>query len=207
MAQVKKHEIQQLIEAAAIDTFLENGYINTKMKQIAAKADISVGNIYLYFKSKEHLFYTILPQSFAENFKDFNNNIFAALIEAFVNNAKNIKDYIPKNECIDYLIGNRKRLLMLLRYSKGTNYENLKEESNEIVIQKQNEYLLKLNKADNSIIEKNYKIIKMVLDSIINMLLDTLEGEMEIKERMNAIRFAYEYNLYGFKRLIEECVR
>jgi hypothetical protein len=46
-----------------------------------------------------------------------------------------------------------------------------------------------------------------VFDSIINILMVTLEGEMEIKERIHTIRFDYEYSLYGFRRLIKECIK
>jgi len=156
------------------------------------------------------LFHTVLPQSFADSFGDFNYfnyNVFTILTEEFIKNSKGIKKYLPTNERIDYLIANRKRVLILLRYRKGTSYENLKEEMTENIIQCQTMLLQKSSLLDNFNISKNYKIIRMIFDNMLNMLLDSLEGDMDVEERRHIIKFAYEYNLCGFKRLIKEYIR
>lgn len=206
MVQVKKHDIKQAIENAAIDTFLEKGYLNTKMSHIAAKANISVGNIYIYFKNKEDLFYNILPQSFADILRDYNSRIFPILTKAFLKKQQNLERYLPTNKRINDLISIRKRLLILFRYSKGTRYENLKEEIMENMTQHEISFLQKQGLV-NCNITQNYKIIRMVFDNMLNLLLDSLKGDMEADERRNVIRFSYEYNLAGFKRLLKEYIK
>jgi AcrR family transcriptional regulator len=54
-----KTEIREKIVEAAIVTFSKHGYDRTKMDDIAETANLSKGTIYLYFKSKEELFYAI----------------------------------------------------------------------------------------------------------------------------------------------------
>ncbi|MGI8831720.1 MAG: TetR/AcrR family transcriptional regulator [Nitrososphaeraceae archaeon] len=54
-----KTEIREKIVDAAIVTFSKHGYDRTKMDDIAETANLSKGTIYLYFKSKEELFYAI----------------------------------------------------------------------------------------------------------------------------------------------------
>lgn len=205
MVQVKKDEIKQAIEKAAIDTFLEKGYINTKMRDIAENANISVGNIYIYFKNKEDLFYTVLPQSFADLLRDYNSRIFPILTKAFLKNPQNLGRYLPTNKRISDLIAMRKRLLILFRYSNGTRYENLKEEVMENMTQHEIKFLQEcgLYKCN---INENYKIIRMVFDNMLNMLLDSLEGDVDVNERISIVRFSYEYNLSGFKRLLREYI-
>jgi AcrR family transcriptional regulator len=44
---------------AALEIFAEKGLKNTTMDDVAEKAELSKGTIYLYFKSKEHLFFAI----------------------------------------------------------------------------------------------------------------------------------------------------
>ena len=207
MAQVKKNEIRQSIEKAAIDTFLEKGYLDTKMNHIAKKANISVGNIYIYFKNKEDLFYTVLPKSFVDAFKNYNSNIFPILTKAFFNNEQDLEKYLPNYENVDRLIANRKRLLILLRCSKGTEYENLKEEILENIMQRENIYLQEYGFEDNCRTTQNYIIIRMVFYSMFNMLLDPLEGDVNADERRNVIRFAFKYSLDGFKRLLTEYIK
>lgn len=207
MAQVKKSEIRQSIENAAIDTFLEKGYLNTKMKDIADKANISVGNIYIYFKNKEDLFYIVLPEYFADAFKNYNSNVFPTLTRAFFNNEENLEDYLPNHRNVDRLIANRKRLLILLRCSKGTKYENLKEELLENIIQHEKGYLQEYGFEDNCRTTQNYKVIRMVFDNMFNMLLDSLDGDMTLEERRNVVRFTFKYSLDGFKRLLTEYIK
>lgn len=63
----KKHERRkearpsELI-AAALDLFVERGFAATKMDDIATKAGVSKGTLYLYFDSKETLFKAVIEQ-------------------------------------------------------------------------------------------------------------------------------------------------
>ena len=204
MVQVKKDEVKKAIEDAAINIFYEMGYLSTKMIHIAKRSNISVGNIYRYFKNKDELFYTILPQSFADFLKKYNLNLFIILNEAAFDNSKNIEDCLPRDERIEYLIENRKQLLILFRHSKGTKYENFKDELTTIIIEAQKMHLQKLNLSSTYGTEENDKFIRIIIDNITNMLLDSFKGEMSIDERKNIIRFVYIYNIYGLKRLLEE---
>ena len=51
-----KDERRQVLLQAALDTFYENGFTAARMDDIAARAGLSKGAIYLYFDSKDALF-------------------------------------------------------------------------------------------------------------------------------------------------------
>ena len=51
----KGEQTRTLILNAALDLLADRGYEKTTMRAIAEKADVSLGNAYHYFKSKEHL--------------------------------------------------------------------------------------------------------------------------------------------------------
>ncbi|MCR4632893.1 MAG: TetR/AcrR family transcriptional regulator [Erysipelotrichaceae bacterium] len=55
MAQKLKEETRKAIVEAAKEEFLEKGFEDASMRNIAAKANITVGNIYRYFQNKEEL--------------------------------------------------------------------------------------------------------------------------------------------------------
>lgn len=59
MAQVKKAEIRDAILSAANRLFSEQGYHNTTLAQIAGEAKISTANLYVYFRSKLDILYSI----------------------------------------------------------------------------------------------------------------------------------------------------
>ena len=52
--QTQKDEIKERIIAVARQEFIANGVKNTSMQRIASLSGIAVGNIYHYFKSKDH---------------------------------------------------------------------------------------------------------------------------------------------------------
>ena len=60
MAQVLKEETRKKIVEAAKDEFLHYGYDDANMRRIAIKSNMTVGNLYRYFKSKEDLNYQIV---------------------------------------------------------------------------------------------------------------------------------------------------
>jgi AcrR family transcriptional regulator len=47
---------------AALDLFVERGFAATKLDDIAARAGVSKGTLYLYFASKEQLFKAVIEQ-------------------------------------------------------------------------------------------------------------------------------------------------
>lgn len=58
----KKKESEEKITSSARDIFLKKGYNNTTMEEIAAKADMGIGTLYNYFKSKAEIFISIMVQ-------------------------------------------------------------------------------------------------------------------------------------------------
>lgn len=61
-----KTEVKEKIVQAAITTFSKYGYDKTRMDDIAKSANLGKGTLYLYFKSKEELFYDISENSIKE---------------------------------------------------------------------------------------------------------------------------------------------
>src|SRR3982751_5583765 len=51
---------------AALACFADKGFAGTRMDDIAARAGITKGTMYLYFKSKEELFKALARQSIGE---------------------------------------------------------------------------------------------------------------------------------------------
>ena len=53
-------EGQERIATAALSLFLQNGYHNTSVREIAQKAGLSVGSVFNYFTSKEEILFFLL---------------------------------------------------------------------------------------------------------------------------------------------------
>lgn len=78
-----------MINEAALRAFSRSGYDGASMRMIAAEAGISVGTLYLYYRSKEELCSTVFKSLFAE----FRNAI-AERIRGISDPAEQIRTYI-----------------------------------------------------------------------------------------------------------------
>jgi AcrR family transcriptional regulator len=58
--QRRKEDRPQEITAAAFEAFAENGYAATRVEEVAKRAGVSKGLMYLYFKTKEELFKAVV---------------------------------------------------------------------------------------------------------------------------------------------------
>src|SRR4051794_21640257 len=52
------------IVAAALECFAERGYSGTRLDDVAARAGVTKGTLYLYFANKEELFKAVVRESF-----------------------------------------------------------------------------------------------------------------------------------------------
>ena len=58
----RKHARPEEITAAALEQFVERGYSGTRLEDVAARAGISKGTLYLYFENKEELFKAVVRE-------------------------------------------------------------------------------------------------------------------------------------------------
>jgi AcrR family transcriptional regulator len=62
---------------AALDLFVEKGFSATRVEEVAARAGVSKGTLFLYFPSKEDLFKAVVRENIAKQFptwnEEFNN--------------------------------------------------------------------------------------------------------------------------------------
>lgn len=92
-----KTEVKERIIQSAIECFSKYGLDRTRMDDVAQKADLSKGTLYLYFKSKEDLFYVICENNL-KVLKEQLSHIFATTKEDLVSNAEQFYENFHKVE-------------------------------------------------------------------------------------------------------------
>ncbi len=63
--QRRKHARAQELLSAALELFVEKGFSATRSEEVAARAGVSKGTLYLYFPSKEELFKAVVRNNIA----------------------------------------------------------------------------------------------------------------------------------------------
>ena len=92
-----KTEVKERIIQSAVECFSKYGLDRTRMDDVAQKADLSKGILYLYFKSKEDLFYVICENNLRV-LKEQLSHIFATTKEDLVSNAEQFYENFHKEE-------------------------------------------------------------------------------------------------------------
>jgi TetR/AcrR family transcriptional regulator len=57
---------------AALDLFVEKGFAATRAEEVAARAGVSKGTLFLYFPSKEELFKAVVRENISGRFQEWN---------------------------------------------------------------------------------------------------------------------------------------
>nr|WP_315184146.1 TetR/AcrR family transcriptional regulator [uncultured Albidiferax sp.] len=61
--------------AAALDLFVEKGFAATRVEEVAQRAGVSKGTLFLYFPSKEELFKAVVRQSLSARFFEWSAEV------------------------------------------------------------------------------------------------------------------------------------
>ena len=92
-----KQDIRERIVRSAISCFSKYGFDKSRMDDIAQTANISKGTVYLYFKSKEDLFYAICEENL-QVLKEQLSRLFATTKENLLSDAEQLYDNLNKLE-------------------------------------------------------------------------------------------------------------
>jgi AcrR family transcriptional regulator len=167
--QVLKNAVRERILNAAKSEFLDRGYSSASMRSIADLAEITVGNIYRYFENKESLFENVVIGSY-DNMISIVNDI---KFEKFNTNNEELYNEFKETFAIgfsNFVRENYEEVVILTRKSKGTKFENAKENVTELIKKKLDSHI-------NSSI-KNNEINKDMLTNV--MSVNIVNGIFEV---------------------------
>ncbi|MCG8499952.1 MAG: TetR/AcrR family transcriptional regulator [Firmicutes bacterium] len=122
--QVLKDELKKKLLEAALDEFKKKGFQKSSMRSIAKKSGMTVGNLYRYFRNKEDLFDAVVRPSFNKILEIINE--LSDLSDMRKNGFGNFMEYTA-NCIVEYQRKFKQQYVILLYGSKGTKYEQAKQ--------------------------------------------------------------------------------
>lgn len=200
--QAKKEEVKKQIEAAALKVFFEKGFSKAKMSDIAEEINISVGNIYTYFKNKNELFYTVVPASLVDYLQTILVESIHIVNQNFFDDT-NEKEAAIYQEQIHLLTEYHKQIVIIFEKSHGTIYSNAKNELIDLMIATKKPYMKNTYKKSDINKEENIILLNILANSFVDMILDLLKREMSVESRKRIFEMLNIYRLHGVKSLNE----
>nr|WP_080902313.1 TetR/AcrR family transcriptional regulator [Paenibacillus polymyxa] len=201
--QAKKDEVKKEIESAALKVFFRKGFVDAKMSDIADEIQISVGNIYTYFKNKKELFYSVVPPSLV----DYLKNVLVESIhidnQTFFGETHNEKKSAIVQEQINLLTQYSMQIVIIFEKSKGTIYSNAKKELIDLMIETKKPYLKNTYKRYEIETDEIMILLSIIANNVINMILDLLKRDMSADRRKRIFEALNLYRLHGLKSLNE----
>ncbi|ADM68690.2 transcriptional regulator [Paenibacillus polymyxa E681] len=201
--QAKKDEVKKEIESAALKVFFRKGFVDAKMSDIADEIQISVGNIYTYFKNKKELFYSVVPPSLV----DYLKNVLVESIhidnQTFFGETHNEKKSVIVQEQINLLTQYSMQIVIIFEKNKGTIYSDAKNELIDLMIETKKPYLKNTYKRYEIGTDENMILLNIIANNVIHMTLDLLKRDMSADSRKRIFEALSLYRLHGLQGLNE----
>ncbi|MDP9810105.1 AcrR family transcriptional regulator [Rhizobium tibeticum] len=196
MAQRLKEEVRQRILSAALQTFAETGYLDTKLATIAERADIATSNLYKYFSSKEALFDAVLRPEHAATL--------LRRLRARLQELRSLDDWMNSDtgvsaaaaDLLDFWVLERQRTLILLAGAAGTRYAEVKDMFVREMQRSIERHIEQLRDGPLQTVER--QILKNTV-FVICAILRQHESRDEVR---TAVRAFWAYQLAGLKNFV-----
>ncbi|MCX7747738.1 MAG: TetR/AcrR family transcriptional regulator [Clostridia bacterium] len=204
MVQYKKDEVKESIDIAALAIFFGKGYANAKIADIAAKAGISVGNLYRYYKNKDELFYTVVPRDFVDAFKGkLYEKITVARHKGLAAYKGDQQYKVLTDEFYEFLIENKERFIILVEHGRDTDYSGFKGELVEFFIKTITDNFYDPQKSD-LYMQKNLDVtLRIIYSNLINLYCDVLKQKYSDSQIKVFLQVINSYHIAGIKELVE----
>ncbi|MBH1939999.1 TetR/AcrR family transcriptional regulator [Mobilitalea sibirica] len=187
--QYLKEEIRNNIIAAALEEFTKKGYQDASMRVIASNAGIAIGSVYRYFKNKDELFNSIVDPIYT-SFTSMILELYQTegVISRMHSIAKEITDKV-----MEFYEEHEAILLILIDKSKGSKYENIKEELIRLLNYRLKNELGPIFKETGVKLQDEY-ILYVVAASFIEgffMIINKYKNLSMMKEMINQLLIVY----------------
>lgn len=127
--QIKKESVKNKILESAKEEFLEKGFEKASIRSIAARANVTKGNIYTYFKSKDDLFAFLVQPALKTidqiMVNEYGDSFISGNIEELYTIERSMSEF--KNH-IELVLQQADMIRLLFFASSGSSLRNFKEQ-------------------------------------------------------------------------------
>ncbi len=172
--QKKKDEVRDLILEVAKKEFLEKGFAKASLREMARKAGISKGNIYIYFKNKDALFSELVNPVWSIIERSMTTEPEEIYLKSYGRNeTKSFEEVIGKfKENVPFFYKNFDALKLLFTASAGSSMEDFRERISQLYAQSSQTFISALSQPESNY---SWDVTEMFIHTLASLYLRFLE--------------------------------
>ncbi|MFB9278220.1 TetR/AcrR family transcriptional regulator [Cohnella cellulosilytica] len=180
--QILKDEIRDRIRKAALAEFNREGYLKTSMRNIAESANVAIGNVYRYYKSKDELFEELVRPVY-ERYEANMAEMRQKINFGYSNEPPDVLKYFSNIEAtlIDLFKTFTAEMSIFFNQSEGTRYSHAKPDLFKLSFSVIECMILNV-RGTGSLNEYETALARMISSSLVEglclILRDNVEGEI-----------------------------
>ncbi|MEX1378014.1 MAG: TetR/AcrR family transcriptional regulator [Eubacteriales bacterium] len=194
--QIKKDEVKQKLLDAARYEFMQHGFERASIRSIVKSAETTIGNFYNYFENKESVFSSLVADIYnGFSYVLANHDNFAGSgmddVDIYSIDMLSLRPMISA-EIQKVLFILDSSFLLLIEKSKGTKYENSKQE---LIDMMSVHFLMHIEETNPSY--PHPEIGKVLAHQLIEGILSILKTYKNMDEKLNMLTELMIYTIAG----------
>ena len=196
----------QILDAAKTE-FLEKGYRNASMRNIAASIGVTTGAIYRYYDGKESLFDALVSkpaEEFYNEYKRYSDNFSKQELDKQLTTLPQLSDK-PNGEIevlMKYIYNHYDAFKLIACCSVGTRYENYIERLTEIETKSGTVLVHLLREKNRMAADMDDTLIHIISSTVFNGIFEIISHDNDAKDAEKHINALYDFYTAGWYEIL-----
>lgn len=194
------------IQQAAMQEFLDKGFLGASLRQIVKNAGVTTGAFYGYFSSKEALFAALVePHAAALMGRFMEAQIsFAELPEAEQPAHMGVESSDCVRWMVEYICEHREPVKLLICKAEGTSYEHFVHNMVEVEVEATLRYMEVLRRLGRNVPEISRSLCHIISSGMFNGLFEIVIHDMPRDQALRDVAQIQDFHTAGWLKLMGE---
>ena len=192
------------IQDAAMEEFLDKGFLGASLRQIVKSAGVTTGAFYGYFSSKEALFASIVEphaKALMGRFMEAQTT-FAELPEEQRPDHMGLESSQCVHWMVDYICDHREPVKLLLTRAEGTSYEHFVHNMVEVEVEYTLQYMEVLRRLGKDIPELDKSLCHIIASGMFNGIFEIVVHDMPREQALRDVDQLRDFYTAGWLKLM-----
>lgn len=194
---------ERLLESAKRE-FLEKGYMKASLRSICAKAGVTTGALYFFFKDKEELFGALVDapvdQLFQLLYQHFDEESKMLAHQPQYEHANGDHDIFAET-LVRYLYDHYEAFFLLIKKSQGSRYEDFPDRIT-VFLEKRYFAFMSDYAAEHHLSAPNAFLVHFIVHACVDLLVQLLLYEKDVEKAVSIQKKLLEFIVGGCMKLV-----